>query len=231
MPLGTCAIVLPDHQKIRIPAGAFTLDGFREWALSDKFPKRGRISFIAEEVFIDMSPEEYQTHGQVKVEIGRVIPNLNVELHLGKFFPDRTLLTNKEARLSTEPDAAFATWESLELQRARLVPRLQRGEEYLELQGAPDWVLEIVSDSSVVKDTRRLREKYYRAGIKEYWLIDARADEVDFPILVRGPTGYVASPRRRGWQQSRVFSRSFRLERRRGRLGLWEYTLHVKRIR
>jgi len=231
MPLATCAIVFQGQQQIRVPARALTLEGFRQWALSAKFPKRGRISFLGEEILIDMSPEEYQTHGQVKVEVGRVIPNLNVELRLGKYFPDRTLLTNKAANLSTEPDAAFATWETLESQRARLVPRLHKGQEYWELQGTPDWVLEIVSKSSVVKDTRLLREKYYLAGIGEYWLIDARGQEVDFQILLHQPSGYVPAPRRRGWQRSQVFGRSFRLERRRGRLGLWDYTLYVKPIR
>jgi Uma2 family endonuclease len=230
-PLAACEIVLQDQQQIRVPTGAFTLEGFRQWALSDQFPQRGRISFLGQEILIDMSPEEYQTHGQVKVEVGRVIPNLNVQLQLGKFFPDRTLLINKAANLSTEPDAAFATWDTLESGRARLVPRLQEGEEYWELQGAPDWVLEIVSKSSVVKDTRLLRAQYHQAGITEYWLIDARGEEIDFQILLHQPSGYVRAPRRRGWQQSRVFGHSFRLERRRGRLGLWEYTLHARPIR
>jgi Uma2 family endonuclease len=225
-----CAIVFQNQHRIRVPVHAFTLDGFRQWALSEKYPKRGRVSFLDQEILVDMSPEEYQTHGQVKVEVGRVIPNLNLELRLGKYFPDRTLLTNKMARLSTEPDAAFATWETLETQRAQLIPRLLRGDEYWELQGSPDWVLEIVSKSSVIKDTRLLREKYHLAGIAEYWLIDARREKIDFQILLHQPSGYVRASGARGWQQSRVFDRSFRLERRRGRMGLWEYTLLVKPI-
>ncbi|MCI0358573.1 MAG: Uma2 family endonuclease [Planctomycetaceae bacterium] len=35
--------------------------------------------------------------------------------------------------------------------------------------------LEVVSDTSVVKDTQELRSLYWLAGIQEYWLVDARA--------------------------------------------------------
>jgi Uma2 family endonuclease len=81
-------------------------------------------------------------------------------------------------------------------------------------------VLEVVSDSSVQKDTVSLPEVYYRAGILEYWLIDARGAEVDMQILHRGPEKYLPAPRQAGWQLSEVFGRSFRLERRQGRHGL-----------
>jgi hypothetical protein len=37
-----------------------------------------------------------------------------------------------------------------------------------------------------------LRQQYYFAGIPEYWLINARGDDVDFQILARGADDYVA---------------------------------------
>jgi Uma2 family endonuclease len=37
----------------------------------------------------------------------------------------------------------------------------------MELEGTPDWVLEVVSQSSVAKDTKWLRESYHKAGIPE----------------------------------------------------------------
>jgi Uma2 family endonuclease len=89
-------------------------------------------------------------------------------------------------------------------------------------------VLEVLSDSSVVKDTRQLREAYHRAGIPEYWLVDARDEDINFQILYRRKRGYAAAPVRDGWQASRVFGRSFRLGRQRDEFGLWEYTLEVR---
>ena len=50
--------------------------------------------------------------------------------------------------------------------------------------------MEIVSPSSVSKDKKHLRECYYRAGIPEYWLIDARGEDVEFDILRRGEEKY-----------------------------------------
>ncbi|HEV3262837.1 MAG TPA: Uma2 family endonuclease [Gemmataceae bacterium] len=214
-----------------IPVSAHTLAGFRAWALSEQFPERGRISFIDQEIFIDMSPEELETHVKVKGEMGRVLLNLDKRRKAGQFYPDGTLVSNEAANLSTEPDATFVTWKSLRSKRVRLVPREGVEGQYIELEGTPDWILEIVSRHSVRKDTKQLRERYHRAGIGEYWLIDARGEQVHFQILVRGETDYEAAPSRGSWQVSPVFGRRFRLVRHRGQLGLWEYTLQVKPLR
>jgi Uma2 family endonuclease len=218
-------------EEVVVPASAHTLAGFRAWVRSEDFPQRGRISFLAREIHIDMSPEEIETHNKVKGEIGFALIGLNKKRQLGEFYSDRTLLSNDEANISTEPDAVFATWETLEAGRLRLVPRENAAGEYVELEGTPDWVLEIVSKFSVNKDTRELREGYYRAGIPEYWLIDARGESIDFQVLVRGSNGYVATVGRGGWQPSPLFGRRFRLTRRRGRMGHWEYTLESRPLR
>ncbi|HTU91802.1 MAG TPA: Uma2 family endonuclease [Gemmataceae bacterium] len=214
----------------RIPVRAFTLAGFREWAASDEFPEYIRAAFIGQEIFIEMSNEEPQTHIAVKGEIGRVLLNLNREQKLGKFYGDGLLVSNEEASVSNNPDASFATFESFRAGRVRLVPRPNREDCYREAEGTPDWVLEVISDSSVEQDTELLREAYHRAGIREYWLIDARGDAIDFQILYHSKDGYESAPIRGGWQESRVFSRSFRLERQHDILDLWEYTLHTRKI-
>src|SRR4051812_19313081 len=100
-----------------------------------------------------MSPEELESHNKVKSEVGRVLCNLNEGLDLGEFYGDGTLVTNEAADLSTEPDDTFVTWESFEAGRVRLTPREDGPGQFIELQGAPDWVLEVVSRSSVAKDT------------------------------------------------------------------------------
>jgi Uma2 family endonuclease len=217
-----------DALFVSLPGSALTLDGFSAWAASKEFPEGGKVSFMGKEIFFDMSPEELETHNAVKTTVVNGIVNLNEELDLGRVFSDGTLIRNDAAKLSTEPDGTFVAWEGLESKRVILVPRKERYGEYTELRGSPDWVLEVVSYTTVRKDTRQLRQKYYRAGVAEYWLIDARGEEIDFKLLVRGRRGFVAAKRSGGWQQSRVFGRRFRLERQRGRLSLWRYTLHVK---
>jgi Uma2 family endonuclease len=214
-----------DEAAVRIPASAVTFAGFRAWATSDAFPERGRFSFIDGELYVDMSPEELDTHNKVKSEIAYAIVSINHKLDLGEFYSEGTLVTNEAAELSTEPDATFVTWESFDSGRVRLTPRKDLPGHYIELVGTPDCVFEVVSRSSVDKDTRTLRDAYHRAGIPEYWLIDARYEEIDFQILSRRRTRYVAVASHDGWLRSAVFGRQFRLQRKRNRQGRWTYKL------
>lgn len=95
--------------------------------------------------------------------------------------------------------------------------------------GAPDWILEIVSPSSVKKDKQVLLENYFTAGIPEYWLVDALEEETEFTILISGNTEYVSAPiSEDGWAQSPLFGRWFKLTRARDQVGLWEYTLTTR---
>jgi Uma2 family endonuclease len=220
-------VILLEHD-VKVPLSALNLDGFRAWAKSEAFPERGRFSFIGREVFVDMSPEELETHVAVKGEISFGVTKVNKKTKRGKFFPDGTLVTNVEASLSTEPDGTFVTWESLELARVRMIPRVGEEGQYMELEGSPDWIMEIVSKFSIHKDTKALREKYHRARIPEYWLVDARGEQIDFQILVWQEAGYVVRAGKGGWQASPVFDRQFRLIRRKGRMDLWDYTLQIK---
>jgi Uma2 family endonuclease len=217
-----------DVPPVRVPARAMTLAGFRQWVTSDDFPEKLRASFINQEVVIDMSPEELETHNKVKTEVVGTIHRLSRELDLGELFSDGTRLSNVVAGLSTEPDGIFVSWDSFEANRVRLVPRKDLPDQYMELEGTPDWVLEVLSRWSGFKDTESLLNAYHRAGIPEYWLIDAQHDEISFQILRWRRDRYVAVAARDRWMRSTVFGQSFRLNRRKNRMGRWTYTLEVK---
>ena len=88
--------------------------------------------------------------------------------------------------------------------------------------------MEVLSDSSVTKDTKKLRRAYHKAGIREYWLIDARGNEIDFQILVWRKKGYVAATKEDDWQHSPVFDHAFRLTRRKHPHGGWLYRLESR---
>lgn len=229
-PAVPCSVVLAEGGLV-IPATAHTLGGYRSWATSDEFPERGRISFLGGEIYVDMSPEELQNHVKVKHEVTYAITHLNKRLNLGEFYADGALLTNQAAELSTEPDGLFVTWESLEQGRVQLIPREGVVGEYLELEGTPDMVLEVISKSSLRKDTKLLRQRYHLAGVPEYWLINARGAQIDFQILQRQKKDYVAKALRGGWQRSPLFGQSVRLVRHRGRMNLWQYTLEMKPLK
>src|SRR5262245_43408379 len=175
-------ILRSEIPPVKVPASAHHLDGFRAWSHSPEFPEFGRVTYLNGEVILDMSGEELETHAKIKGEIYLALGNLNRETQLGVFYPDGTQLVNAAADLSCIPDSVFVTWDSLRSGRARLVPREREPGQFIELDGTPDLVVEIVSDSSVEKDTVRLRHAYHRAGIPEYWLIDARRAAINFQI-------------------------------------------------
>ena len=130
------------------------------------------------------------------------------------------------AQLACQPDGTFVSRQSLKSGRVRLVEGENEG--HLELAGTPDMVLEIVSASSVEKDTVTLPGLYWRAGIPEYWLVDARAARLEFEIFRHESNGYAAVRKQAGWLKSRVFGRSFRLSSQADDEGNPEYSLAAR---
>jgi Uma2 family endonuclease len=224
---GRLELVLGDD-VVQIPREAWTLSGFRKWAVSEDFPQRGRITFIAGELIVDMSPEEAENHVKVKGEFAYAIMTINKHEDLGEFYGDGLLVTNEDADLSSEPDGTLILHETFDSARAILVPREGEEGEYMELLGTPDLVLEVASKFSMNKDYNRLRQAYHLAGIPEYWLVNARGKKLDFQILHHRPEGYVAGSLRGGWQRSDVLRRDLRLVREKNRRGLWRYTLESR---
>ncbi len=216
------------EERLEIPLDIGSLAEFRRWALSDDFPDQGRIDFLQGRIELDMSPEDLYTHGKAKTTLVAVLERRVTEGDLGDLFVDRTRVSCPEADCSSEPDLVLVSNESLDRGRVRLVPK-STGEpdRYVELEGPPDLIVEIVSDASVGKDTQRLPEAYYRAGVSEMWLIDARGPRLVFQILRPGPGRFEPSPvDAEGFQLSRVLGRRYRLERSRNRHGRLQYTLH-----
>lgn len=218
------------EQDLRIPADAFTEEGFAEWVRSEEFPETGRIDFLAGDVEVEMSPEDLYTHGVVKTAAVLTLGDLVVRTDLGDVFADRTRVTSRFAQLSAEPDVVVVFRETLEVGRVRLVPSLSKeADRYLAIEGAPDLVVEVVSDGSEKKDTERLPRLYALAGIPEMWLADARGLEIRFTIFTLDGGSYRAiPPDAEGWTASPRLGRSFRLIRRRFDPLPWRYVLEHK---
>jgi Uma2 family endonuclease len=202
---------------VRIPCWVDDLESYRRWARSPDYPERGWVSFLNGEIWVDMSMEQLFTHNQMKTEFTVVLGSLMKGEELGYYFSDRVLLSNVDANLSTEPDGTFCSFAAIEDKRVSLVEG--EGEGYVEIEGTPDMVLGVVSKYSVRKDTKILRNLYWRAGIREYWLVDARKPPLQFDILSWTERGYAATRRRQGRLKSKVFGRSFFLETKPDRLG------------
>jgi len=192
------------EEQVEIPLTIRSLADFRRWVQSEGFPQTGRIDYLSGKIEVDMSPENLFCHGTLKTELIRAIAT-RVKLGImGHLFTDSTRVSCPKADLSVEPDVVFVSHEALDSGRVRLIPSAsQEPGSYIELEGPPDVIVEIVSDSSVGKDTRRLPEAYYKAGVREFWLADARKDPA-------------------------VLGCSFRLDSRRDARGNWAFDLRDK---
>ena len=217
-----------DSICVDVPESARTLAGFRAWAASDSFPDHGRITYFREGIFLDMSPEKANKHNSVKTEISRALGNLVKERDLGKLHGDGLWITNDHAKLSNEADATFVSWDSLESGRIQLI-KSPDDDDGIEMRGSADWVLEVVSNSSERKDTVWLPKAYHAAGVREYWLVDARGQQIEFTIHAWHPNGFEAiQPDNDGWRNSEVFECAVRLDRVRDRMAGWSYELLIR---
>ena len=218
------------EERVEIPLDIRSLADFRRWALSDDCPEQGRVDYLAGRIEVDMSPEDLHTHGKLKVEILRVLAGRVRQLSLGELYTDRARVSCPDADLSTEPDVLFVSDASLDGGRVRLVPRASGGpDRYAEFEGPPDLIVEIVSDASVGKDTQRLPAAYHRAGVAEFWLVDARGQDLLFRLHRRGQTAYEAAPiDAEGYQYSAVLRAAYRLTRARNPSGRIAFNLEEK---
>jgi Uma2 family endonuclease len=220
---GVTAIL--EGRKLDIPASVVDLDSFHRWVEREQFPRTWRICYIQGRVWLDTSMEE-MNHNQIKLAFSMSVAQLVLLASLGRYFADGMRLGNRRARLSTEPDGVFVSRESLRSRRVRLIEG--KGQSPIRLQGTPDMALEVVSPSSVDKDTIALRQKYWDAGIPEYWLVNPLGDRLEFDILRHGAKGYVATRKEDGWMKSSVLGKSFRLVQRVGDDGFPLYIVEVR---
>ena len=218
--------VIVDEVKLEIPVWVNSLKTFRRWTDSEDFPEKGNIWWLQGEVWADMSKEQIFSHNLVKTRIAAVLDQLVNEQDVGLLLSDGILLVHPEADLSGNPDATYISHDARESGRVTLTEGREHG--YTEVVGSPEMVLEVVSDSSVEKDTEVLRKAYFLAGIEEYWLVDARGETISFDILRRGAKGFVSVRKQEGWLKSQVFGKMFRLLKSLNRLGDPQFRLESR---
>ena len=138
--------VVIEGDGVAVPAEVTDLASFRRWTVSEDFPEQGRVSYLAGEIWIDMSMEQLFTHNKVKTEFFIVLGSLIKSGRLGDFFSDGASISCPQADLSTVPDAVFLSRRSVRTGRVRLVAGAHQG--FVEIEGSPDMALEVVSDGS-----------------------------------------------------------------------------------
>jgi Uma2 family endonuclease len=208
-----------------------TLAAFRAWVCSERLPETGRIDYLDGEIHVERTPEDLQTHGTPKTALAAELFTWVAKPRRGYVFVDRTRVTSAAAKLSAEPDLVVVLFSSLDAGRVRQVPaaRLVPG-RFVELEGAPDLVVEIVSDASEHKDLERLPVQYARAGVPELWLLDARGSTIRFDLLTLVDGKYQRTPPdAKGWAASAVLGFHCRITRQPAPHSGWLYALQRRR--
>jgi Uma2 family endonuclease len=217
---------IDESNQVSVPGWVVDLESFRRWADGDDFPEHARIWYLKGEVWIDMSKEQIFSHLAIKQEFNIVLGSFVKAGNLGLFLPDGLFLSNVHADVAGNPDGTFIATNTLESGDVRLIEGAEEG--YVELEGSPDMVLEVISRSSVHKDTVVLRQAYWEAEIREYWLVDVRREPLKFDILRHTAKGYAATRKQDGWLKSAVFGKSFQLTQGKSALGHPEFTLAIR---
>ncbi len=217
---------LSEYETLTVPGWVIDLETFRRWVGSEQVPEKARVSYLNGDVLVDLSREDIFSHVLVKTVMTAEVGSLVDAGSPGLFLGDGVRLSNVKAKFSVRPDALFASQDTLAAGRVKLVDELEH--DFGELEGTPDMVLEVVSPTSVKKDTQRLRELYWKAGITEYWLVDARKEPLSFDILRHTARGYVATRKQQGYVRSTVFGKTFRLTQTTSPLGHPDFTLEMR---
>lgn len=212
--------------NLTIPVGIRTHADFLRWLSKTDIPEELRIGFINGNIRVEPMAERAFAHNGIKTGVAAILDRIVRDGRLGIFFGDGMLFTSLDGEFSVYPDGMFVSHDSINRGRVSLIGA-KEDEEDTQLQGSPDLTIEVVSDSSEDKDTEWLMGRYWDAGVREYWIIDARKEPLRFTIYRRTPKGFSAVRKSGGWTPSPILARSFRFFRGEAVFGKPQYHFEV----
>lgn len=128
-------------------------------------PEGERAELIDGEIFMMASPSLYHQAAITwfVLQIGNHIQSKNGKCRV--YTSSFAVFPKKDNKNYVEPDiTVVCDRENLEDERG--------------CNGAPEWVIEIVSPSSVKMDYERKRTLYQESGVEEYWIVDLERELV-----------------------------------------------------
>ena len=135
-----------------------------------------RYELLDGELFILPAPSI--AHQQIAVKLATRLDTFVEDKNLGVVYSAPTDVVLSETHV-VQPDLMFISSE-----RAGIVTSAN-------IQGAPDLLVEIRSDSTAERDETRKRQLYAEYGVKEYWLVDPEARTIT--VLLLGVDAYAES--------------------------------------
>lgn len=112
-----------------------------------------------------VSPSPNTRHQRLVLRLARLLAGFVEEHGMGEVMvaPYDVVLSDYDV---VQPDLVFVSHD-----RTHLITEAN-------FQGAPDLVVEILSDATRRHDFIRKRRLYERAGVREYWVVDPEIDQV-----------------------------------------------------
>lgn len=149
-----------------------TLDK-RKYTYDDylKIPDDKRYELIEGELIMTPSPVPY--HQWISKNIEFELEKFVREKNLGKVF-DAPCDVYLDEENVIQPDILFISKERLNIITDK------------NIRGAPDLVIEILSEATAYRDLVKKKRLYAKHGVKEYWIIDPEEKTVEIYSLKEG---------------------------------------------
>ncbi len=109
---------------------------------------------------LQLAPSGFSEHAETQSEVAAELVNRRGKKRAFRVFTELDVLLPDGGDV-VRPDVCVVMKE-----RADII--------FKHIHGAPDLVVEILSDSTAEKDLGQKAERYRKCGVKEYWLLDPR---------------------------------------------------------
>ncbi|MEP9409928.1 MAG: Uma2 family endonuclease [Candidatus Brocadia sp.] len=117
-----------------------------------------------------MTPSPITIHQRISRKLGFVLEKFITENNLGELF-DAPYDVYFDDENVVQPDLLFISKDRLHI----------IGEK--NVQGAPDLVIEIISENSAYRDMVLKKKLYAKFGVKEYWIVIPEGEEIEIYTL------------------------------------------------
>jgi len=133
-----------------------------------KTPDDERYELIEGELL--MTPSPVMRHQRISRKMLIALDNHVTDNDLGEVFdaPSDVYLDNENV---VQPDILFVSKERFDIISEK------------NIQGTPDLVIEIISESTAYRDLVQKKKLYARFGVKEYWIVIPEESSVDIFTL------------------------------------------------
>lgn len=117
-----------------------------------------------------MTPSPITSHQRISRKLEFILEKFITENKLGELFdaPYDVYFDNENV---VQPDLLFISKDRLHIIGKKNV------------QGAPDLVIEIISENSAYRDMVQKKKLYAKFGVKEYWIVIPEGEEIEIYTL------------------------------------------------